>query len=127
MASFRISNLRKRKPAEISGGERQRIAIARAFLRDSPVVILDEPTSAVDVKTEAAIMGGILNLSAGRTTFMIAHRLSTLERCDTVLVMKDGRSSMVTNQVEEARKQMLEASRPQIVPAAGPQGPQLVV
>jgi ATP-binding cassette, subfamily B, bacterial len=118
------------KGIRLSGGERQRIAIARAFLKNSPIVILDEPTSAVDLKTESAIMGGIENLAHGRTTFMIAHRLSTLERCDTVLVMKDGRLSMVTNEVEEARRQMLEASRPHIVSTPqGPQtqGPQLVL
>jgi ATP-binding cassette subfamily B protein len=114
------------KGVRLSGGERQRIAIARAFLKNAPIVILDEPTSSVDVKTESAIMGGIQNLAHGRTTFMIAHRLSTLERCDTVLVMKDGRLSMVTTEVEEAQRQMLEASRPHIVPA-GPQGPQLVL
>ena len=114
------------KGVRLSGGERQRIAIARAFLKNAPIVILDESTSAVDLKTESAIMGGIENLARGRTTFMIAHRLSTLERCDTVLVMKDGRLNMVTTEVEEARQQMLEASRPHIVPA-GPQGPQLVL
>jgi ATP-binding cassette subfamily B protein len=107
----------------LSGGERQRIAIARAFLKNAPIVILDEPTSAVDLKTEAAIMSGIENLAQGRTTFMIAHRLSTLERCDMVLVMKDGHLNMVTNQVEEARNQLLETSRPQIVPSHV-QGPQ---
>jgi ATP-binding cassette subfamily B protein len=118
------------KGVRLSGGERQRIAIARAFLKNAPIVILDEPTSAVDLKTESAIMGGIENLARGRTTFMIAHRLSTLERCDTVLVMKDGHLNMVTNEVEEARQQMLEVSRPHIVPTAPhgpqPQGPQLV-
>jgi ATP-binding cassette subfamily B protein len=114
------------KGVRLSGGERQRIAIARAFLKDAPIVILDEPTSSVDLKTEAAIMGGIANLSQGRTTFMIAHRLSTIERCDTVLVMKDGRLSMVTNEVEEARRQMIETSSPHIFPA-GAQGPQLVL
>jgi ATP-binding cassette, subfamily B, bacterial len=113
------------KGVRLSGGERQRIAIARAFLKNAPVVILDEPTSAVDVKTEAAIMGGIENLAHGRTTFMIAHRLSTLERCDMVLVMKDGRLNFVTNKVEEARAQLLEANRP-LSFGASAVGPQLV-
>jgi ATP-binding cassette, subfamily B, bacterial len=113
------------KGVRLSGGERQRIAIARAFLKNAPVVILDEPTSAVDVKTEASIMQGIQNLAFGRTTFMIAHRLSTLERCDMVLVMKDGRLNLVTNQVDEARRELIESSRPQVVPF-GPQGPQLI-
>ena len=101
----------------LSGGERQRIAIARAFLKDAPVVIFDEPISAVGNKTEAAIMSGIKNLVQGRTTFMIARRLSTLERCSMVLVMKDGRLRMVTQKVDEARNQLVETSGSQ-VPAA---------
>ena len=74
----------------LSGGERQRIALARAFLRDSPVLLLDEPTSAVDINTEAGIMQAMERLMQGRTTFMIAHRLSTLDKCDMVLEVKDG-------------------------------------
>ena len=66
----------------LSGGERQRIALARAFLKDAPVLLLDEPTSSVDVKTEGVIMEALDRLMGGRTTFMIAHRLSTLEGCD---------------------------------------------
>ena len=75
----------------LSGGERQRIALARAFLKDAPILILDEPTSSVDVKTEAAIMEAMTRLMQNRTTFMIAHRLSTLEHCDVRLVIEDGR------------------------------------
>ena len=75
----------------LSGGERQRISLARAFLKDAPILILDEPTSSVDVRTEAAIMGAMERLMAGRTTLMIAHRLSTLERCDLRLELEDGR------------------------------------
>lgn len=77
--------------SRLSGGERQRISLARAFLRNSPILILDEPTSSVDVKTEAAIMEATERLMAGRTTFMIAHRLSTLKSCDLVLVLDQGR------------------------------------
>jgi ATP-binding cassette, subfamily B, bacterial len=77
--------------ARLSGGERQRISLARAFLRDSPILILDEPTSSVDVKTEASIMEATEKLIAGRTTFMIAHRLSTLRSCDITLVLEEGR------------------------------------
>ena len=66
----------------LSGGERQRISLARAFLKDAPILILDEPTSSVDANTEAAIMEAMERLMQGRTTFMIAHRLSTLENCD---------------------------------------------
>ena len=66
----------------LSGGERQRIALARAFLKDAPILILDEPTSAVDVRAEAQIMDSMERLMVGRTTLMIAHRLSTLGACD---------------------------------------------
>jgi ATP-binding cassette subfamily B protein len=75
----------------LSGGERQRISLARAFLKDAPILILDEPTSAVDVGTEAAIMGAIERLMVGRTTFVIAHRLSTLDGCDLRLHVEGGR------------------------------------
>ncbi len=75
---------------QLSGGERQRIAIARAFLKDAPILILDEPTSALDVGTERIVMDALESLMRGRTTFMIAHRLSTLESCDIVLEMRNG-------------------------------------
>jgi ATP-binding cassette subfamily B protein len=74
----------------LSGGERQRIALARAFLKDAPVLILDEPTSSVDTKTEAAIMEAMARLMCGRTTFMIAHRMGTLANCDAQLEIEDG-------------------------------------
>jgi ATP-binding cassette subfamily B protein len=77
--------------SRLSGGERQRISLARAFLRDSPILILDEPTSSVDVHTEAAIMEATERLMAGRTTFMIAHRLNTLKSCDLIVVLDQGR------------------------------------
>ncbi len=80
----------------LSGGERQRISIARAFLRDAPILILDEPTSSVDLATEAFIMEAMDRLMKGRTTFIIAHRLSTLEKCDVVLTIKDGRLATMT-------------------------------
>jgi ATP-binding cassette subfamily B protein len=73
----------------LSGGERQRIALARAFLRDAPILILDEPTSSVDVGSEGAIMDAVGRLMAGRTTLIIAHRLSTLEACDTWVEVGD--------------------------------------
>jgi ATP-binding cassette subfamily B protein len=74
----------------LSGGERQRISLARAFLTDAPVLVLDEPTSSVDVNTEALIMEALDRLMHGRTTFMIAHRLSTLESCDLSVHLQDG-------------------------------------
>jgi len=77
--------------AHISGGERQRIAVARAFLRDAPILILDEPTSSIDSKTEDVILDSLEDLMEGRTSFMIAHRLSTVRHADQILVMQDGR------------------------------------
>ncbi|HET8575703.1 MAG TPA: ABC transporter ATP-binding protein [Methylomirabilota bacterium] len=75
----------------LSEGEKQRITIARALLRDSPILILDEPTSALDAETEALVMQGLERLTAGRTTFIIAHRLSTARRADLIVVLRDGR------------------------------------
>lgn len=75
---------------QLSGGERQRICIARAFLKDAPILILDEPTSAVDSKTEAVILEALDRLMVGRTTFMIAHRLSTLRTANMILVIDRG-------------------------------------
>jgi ABC-type multidrug transport system fused ATPase/permease subunit len=77
--------------AHISGGERQRICVARAFLRDAPILILDEPTSSIDSKTEDVILDSLEELMEGRTSFMIAHRLSTVRHADQILVMQDGR------------------------------------
>jgi ATP-binding cassette subfamily B protein/subfamily B ATP-binding cassette protein MsbA len=76
--------------ATLSEGERQRITIARAILRNSPILILDEPTSSVDAETEAAIMEGLNELMVGRTTFIIAHRLSTVREADMILVLRSG-------------------------------------
>ena len=76
---------------KLSGGERQRISLARAFLKDAPILILDEPTSSVDVKTEAAILDAMERLMRGKTTFLIAHRLATLEGCDIRLEVAGGR------------------------------------
>jgi ATP-binding cassette subfamily B protein len=77
--------------AKLSGGERQRISVARAFLRNSPILILDEPTSSIDTKTEAVILDALERLMLGRTTFMIAHRLSTVRNADLLVVLQDGR------------------------------------
>jgi ATP-binding cassette, subfamily B, bacterial len=74
----------------LSGGERQRVSLARAFIKDSPLLVLDEPTSSVDTETEMEIMEATLRLIANRTTFIIAHRLSTLRRCDMLLVLDEG-------------------------------------
>jgi ATP-binding cassette subfamily B protein len=74
----------------LSGGERQRISLARAFLKDAPILVLDEPTSSVDVLTERLIMEAMRRLMPGRTTIMIAHRLSTLDTCDVVIELDHG-------------------------------------
>lgn len=76
---------------KLSGGERQRVCIARAFLRDAPILILDEPTSSIDSRTEAVILDALDRLVEGRTTLLIAHRLSTVRRADLILVMDHGR------------------------------------
>jgi ABC-type multidrug transport system fused ATPase/permease subunit len=77
--------------AQVSGGERQRIAVARAFLKDAPILILDEPTSSIDSKTEAVILDALERLMRGRTTFLVAHRLSTLRSVTSILVLNHGR------------------------------------
>jgi ATP-binding cassette subfamily B protein/subfamily B ATP-binding cassette protein MsbA len=77
--------------ATLSEGEKQRLTIARAILRNAPILILDEPTSALDIETEAMVMEGINRLTQGRTTFIIAHRLSTVRSADVILVLRDGR------------------------------------
>lgn len=88
----------------LSGGQRQRLAIARAFLKDAPVLIFDEPTSAVDIHTEEEIMHATEQLIRGRTTFVIAHRLSTVRDCDLLLVLKHGRLVTITSNLDEAMK-----------------------
>jgi len=104
----------------LSGGERQRLAIARAFLKDAPMLILDEPTSAVDTRTEQLIMEALDKLMDNRTTFMIAHRLSTLECCDAVLVLKNGILQTIASTVSEAKAQLALASLPVEFPAPRP-------
>ena len=75
----------------LSGGQKQRISIARAFLRDAPVLVMDEPTSAVDAATEGALLRAMERLTAGRTTIVIAHRLSTVRNAQRIVVLERGR------------------------------------
>jgi len=74
----------------LSGGQRQRIGIARAIIRDAPILILDEPTAALDVESEKLVIDGLQQLTKGRTVITIAHRLSTLRGVDKIIVLKDG-------------------------------------
>ena len=75
---------------KLSGGEQQRLSIARALLKDAPILVLDEATSSLDTQSEALIQESLTNLMEGRTSFIIAHRLSTVVRADNILVIKDG-------------------------------------
>jgi ATP-binding cassette, subfamily B, bacterial len=91
---------------KLSGGERQRISLARAFLKNAPVLILDEPTSSLDVHTEAAILETIEELMEGKTTLMITHRPSTLRNCNMILELEDGRVKRVTTDVGSVMSDM---------------------
>jgi len=91
----------------LSGGERQRISIARAFLKDAPILILDEPTSSVDVKTEAAIVEAMEHLALGRTTFIITHRASALNHCDLILRIELGRVMTLESTIRRGAEETL--------------------
>jgi ATP-binding cassette, subfamily B, bacterial len=101
---------------QLSGGERQRISLARAFLKDAPILILDEPTSSVDVSTEAAILEAMRRLMNGRTAFMIAHRLQTLENCTLLLVLEHGMLRTCTSDVSMVLPQCLVATETNVTP-----------
>ena len=75
----------------VSGGQKQRISIARALMKDAPILILDDSVSAVDTKTERTILENLRNTRAGKTTILIAHRISTIESMDKVLFIDNGR------------------------------------
>ncbi|TXM96906.1 ATP-binding cassette domain-containing protein, partial [Methylobacterium sp. WL103] len=75
----------------LSGGERQRISLARAFLKDAPILLLDEATSALDSESERLVQDALTRLMKGRTTLVIAHRLSTVREADLIVVMEAGR------------------------------------
>jgi ABC-type multidrug transport system fused ATPase/permease subunit len=77
--------------AHLSVGEKQRINLARAFLKDAPILLLDEPTSALDADSEARAVESIFELMRGRTTLIVAHRLTTIRRVDKILVLEEGR------------------------------------
>jgi len=75
----------------LSGGERQRISIARALLKDAPVILLDEATASLDVENESAVQEALSRLLAGRTVLVIAHRMRTVEAADKIVVLSEGR------------------------------------
>ena len=77
--------------AKLSGGERQRISIARALLKDAPIVLLDEATASLDVENETKVQGALSRLLAGKTVLVIAHRMRTVEAADKIVVLKDGK------------------------------------
>jgi len=99
---------------KLSGGQRQRVAIARAFLTDSPVLLLDEPTSGVDPHTEAAIVEALGRLQEGRTVIIISHRPSAVARCTALVTMERGRIVADTTRLEPASPPL-----PALVPAVG--------
>jgi ABC-type multidrug transport system fused ATPase/permease subunit len=75
----------------LSGGQAQRLAVARAILKDAPIVVLDEPTSQIDVETEALLNSALERLTANKTVLLIAHRLSTIEQADRMIVLDNGK------------------------------------
>jgi ABC-type multidrug transport system fused ATPase/permease subunit len=85
------STLVGERGVRLSGGQRQRLSLARAILKDAPILLLDEPTSALDTESEALVQEALERFMAGRTTIVIAHRLSTIRNADRVLVLEEGR------------------------------------
>ena len=88
------------KGVRLSGGERQRLAIARAIFKNAPILILDEATSALDTESEAYVQAALANLMEGRTSFVIAHRLSTVRRATRIVVLEDGRITEIGSHEE---------------------------
>ena len=90
--------------ATFSGGERQRLSIARALLKDAPILILDEPTSALDAGTEALLLEALERLMKGRTTFIVAHRLSTIRNASRIVVLEGGKVAETGSHEELLRR-----------------------
>ncbi|CAG9312929.1 unnamed protein product [Blepharisma stoltei] len=98
------------KGSQLSGGQKQRIALARAIIRDPKVLLLDEATSALDVRTEAAIQETINKIMPGRTTIMVAQRLSTVKKCDVICVLKEGKVQELGSHAELIQKDGIYAT-----------------
>ena len=88
---LQLTHLLDRQPKALSGGQRQRVSLARAFLKNAPILVLDEATASLDMKSEEQIQKEIEKLASGRTTFIIAHRFSTIRMADRILVLEKGR------------------------------------
>jgi subfamily B ATP-binding cassette protein MsbA len=88
------------KGVRLSGGQRQRLAIARAILKDAPILLLDEATSALDTQSERLVQAALDNLMQQRTTLVVAHRLSTIENADRIVVMHQGRIAEMGSHAE---------------------------
>ena len=100
----------------VSGGQKQRISIARALLKDAPILILDDSVSAVDTKTEETILENLRRTRAGKTTILIAHRISTIAGMDKILFLDDGKLSAVGTHEElyetnKAYRKMVDLQR----------------
>jgi ATP-binding cassette, subfamily B, bacterial len=110
--------------ATLSGGERQRLAIARAFLKDAPILVLDEPTASVDTRTESLLLEALARLAHGRTTFVIAHRLSTVRGADHIVVLDGGRIVEAGRHADLLARRGLYATlhEHQFAGAGGPRG-----
>ncbi len=100
------------------GGERQRVSLARAFLKDAPILLLDEATSALDSESERLVQDAIRRLMKGRTTLVIAHRLSTVRDADRIVVMEAGRIAEIglPRCADRRRGRLSPAASPAIVP-----------
>ena len=103
LAQVGMTDKKNKMPSELSGGEQQRIAIARAVLKDAPILILDEATSNLDNKNEHLVQQALDRLMKGRTTLIIAHRLSTIAAVDTIITLKNGRVDEIGSPDELAK------------------------
>ena len=91
LEAFGLNELEHRKPAKLSGGQKQRLSIARAVLKNPPIMILDEATSALDTESEKFVQIALENMMQNRTSIVIAHRLSTIQKADKIVVMQKGK------------------------------------